>query len=96
MSKETVEVNHYWHLEHDVSFSFNRLKAKLYNLIEASINDREQSQAVKGLIRGFANDEYVRCIESMRHTARMAEFIEKEAFEDIPPMTAEPLESSHL
>jgi hypothetical protein len=41
-----------------VSAQFNQLKAKLFNLIEASSPDKTQQEAVKGLIRGFCNEHY--------------------------------------
>ncbi len=77
MSEFSVSVNNYWRLEHDVASGYNRLKAKLFNLIEASVTDKSQSEAIKGLIRGFANDEYARCIDLMRYTATDAGYIEK-------------------
>ncbi len=77
MSEFSVKVNNYWRLEHDVARGYNRLKAKLFNLIEASVTDKSQSEAIKGLIRGFANDEYAQCINNMRYTAEDAGYIEK-------------------
>ena len=88
--KETVEINYYFGLENNVSTGFNRLKAKLFNLIEASVPNREQSAALKAMIRGFANDEYRLCIENMRETAEAGGLITKD---DEFPIGAEPLET---
>lgn len=84
-------MNKYWYLEKIVSNNFNRLKAKVFNIIDASIIDKQQATAVKGLIKGFANDEYRLCIEDMRYTARQAEYIGTED-SSITPLSAEPLE----
>jgi hypothetical protein len=86
-----VEYNQYWALENEVASGFNRLKAKLFNLIEATISEEVQQKAVKGLIKGFSNDEYKICIENMRYSARIAGYIEKEEIE--VPQSAEPLEN---
>ena len=86
------ENRNYWHLEGYVGGGFNRFKAKLYNLIEASVTDKKQCEAVKGLIKGFANDEYINCIENMRYEARQQKLIPEEVSQSIPPMSAEPLE----
>lgn len=75
MSKETVELNYYWGLEHEVSNSFNRAKGKIFNLIEATIIDEKQSSAVKGLIKGFMSEEYSGCLRAMRSHAVEAEYI---------------------
>jgi hypothetical protein len=91
---ETVEVNHYWSLEHTVSRSFNRLKAKLFSLIEASSDSSEQVDALKNLVRGFANDEYRLCIEDMRAMAKVAKFIPEN--DQSLPIAAEPLETYTL
>ena len=41
-----------------LSDNFNQLKGKLYNLIESSIPDNKQQNAVKGLVKDFCNDVY--------------------------------------
>lgn len=87
----TVTYNHYWGLENDVAGGFNRLKAKLFNLIEATVTDKVQQDAVKGLIKGFSNDEYKLCIQNMRETAKSAGYIERDIV-DGTPWVAEPLE----
>lgn len=86
-------MNKYWYLEKTVSNNFNRLKAKIFNLVDASITDKQQATAVKGLIKGFANDEYRLCIGDMRYTARDAGFIDSED-STIPEIGAEPLENT--
>lgn len=41
-----------------VSVQFNQLKGKLFNLVEASAVDEKQREAMKGLIKGFCNQQY--------------------------------------
>jgi hypothetical protein len=62
--------NPYFDIEGVVSNSFNRLKGKFYNLIEASVNDPTQREALKGLIKGFSNEEYRNCKSDMQWIAR--------------------------
>ena len=81
----------YWELENNVSDGFNRLKAKIYNLIEATIIDKKQQEAVIGLIKGLANDEYKLCTSNMRYTAKLIGIL-KEG-EDSCLDDAEPLEN---
>jgi len=95
MSKEEIGLkSDYWTLERSVSTGFNRLKGKLYNLIEATITDKQQCEAIKGLIKGFSNDEYALTLENMRYDARGAKFIPEDVGQTIPPLTAEPLENN--
>ncbi len=76
----------YWWLESHVGTSFNRLKGKMFNLIEASIVDKEQQTAVKGLIKGFANEEYKKCLGEMRQEAREAKLIPEGEDSATPPL----------
>lgn len=86
----------YWDLEAVVSNSFNRLKAKVYNLIEASVIVKAQQDAMKGLIRGFANDEFRNCLGDLRYYARLAKFLAEgeDSASTLPPLGAEPLETA--
>ena len=81
--KEKVEINQYWAFEHDVSHGFNMLKAKLYNLIEASVIGENQQKAMKGLVKDFANDAFRITVTNMRFNARGANLIGKED-EELP------------
>ena len=90
----TTPRSNYWSLEGNVSTGFNRLKGKLFNLVEASVIDRQQCEAVKGLIKGFANDEFRICIENMRYTGRNAGFIPEGSDSSMPSLGAEPLETT--
>lgn len=81
----------YWQLEIVVSTSFNRLKGKILNLIEASIPDKVQQEALKGLIKGFANDEYRNCQTDMQYYATLMKLIEKGETDEMPK-TACPLD----
>src|SRR3990167_5101645 len=83
----------YWWIESVVGGSFNRLKAKCFNLIEASVVDKSQQEALKGLIKGFANDEYQSCLEDMRYEAKQAKIIDEKADSIIPPIGVYSLEN---
>lgn len=48
-----------------VSVQFNQLKAKLFNLVEASITDKEQREAVKGLVKQFCNQNYSNTVKDL-------------------------------
>ncbi len=48
-----------------VSTQLNQLKAKLYNLIEAQPLSEKQSEALKGLVKGFCNHAYNNTIKDM-------------------------------
>lgn len=41
-----------------ISDDYNKLKAKMFNLVEATITDKTQADAVKGIIKGFCNDAF--------------------------------------
>ena len=49
-----------------ISAQYNQLKAKLFNTIEASIIEKEQREAVKGLIKGFCNEQYRNTIKDVK------------------------------
>lgn len=90
---ELKSISPYFHIEQNVSDSFNKLKGELFNLIEATIVDEKQADAIKGLIRGFANNAYSSCANNMRDVALNAKYINKEEFDDFPPMSVNPLNS---
>lgn len=48
-----------------LSDEYNRLKAKLFNAIEASALDDRQAAAFKGLVKGFCNDSYIAANDGM-------------------------------
>lgn len=89
----TVATVGYWESERIVAWAFNRLKAKLYNLIEASVVDKKQQEAIKGLIKGFSNDEYKVCIREMRYWGREAKILGEG--EDGSIDISEPLENKN-
>lgn len=47
-----------WAFEPILNQHFNRLRARLLNLAETSTRDRQQSDAMKGLIKDFVNEAY--------------------------------------
>ena len=53
-----------------VSRNFNQLKAKLYNVIEASSTDLKQCEAQKGLIKGFCNEHYKNVVDDLENWLR--------------------------
>lgn len=83
----------YWWIEDAVAHSLNRLKGQIFNLIEASVPEERQQEALKGLIRGFANEEFRRCVVDMRDQAREAGLLPKGEDSDTPPLSVYPLES---
>lgn len=50
-----------------ISVHFNRIKAKFYNTIEASITNERQLEAIKGLVKSFCNDEYRETIKEIEY-----------------------------
>lgn len=77
-----------------LSGHFNQLKAKLFNLVEATSSNDTQLNATKGLIRGFCNDHYRNAIEDMRYYAVRNGLIDPKSEE--MPEPALPLEQNHL
>jgi len=47
-----------WAFQPILNQHFNRLRARLLNLAETSTRDRQQSEAMKGLIKDFVNEAY--------------------------------------
>jgi hypothetical protein len=70
-SEQPVLKVDYFTLDEDVSHGFNVLKAKLYNLAEATFEDGKQLEAFKGLIKDFANDAFKRTQSNIKHHARL-------------------------
>ncbi len=81
--------SYYW-TENAVANSYNRLKGKMFNLIESTIVNETQCAALKGLVKDFANTEFRRCIEDMRYEAKQAGLITEEnplLSDSIPPLS---------
>jgi hypothetical protein len=91
---EREGVSEYFQLEGTVSNSFNRLKGMLFNLVEATITDKQQCEAVKGIIKGFANGVYESCVNDMRYRATEMKLLEPEEAQNFPPMSANPLDTT--
>ena len=49
---------------------FNRLRARLLNLAESSTRDKQQSEAMKGLMKDFINEAYYDSLHFMEAYAR--------------------------
>lgn len=71
-----------------VSDQYNKLKAQLYNLVESSVTDEKQREAMKGLIKGFCNEAY-------RETEKSIEYLFGEmGFKmEKTPIPSQPLEN---
>lgn len=50
-----------WAFENILHHHFNQLRARLLNLAETSTRDRQQSDAMKGLIKDFCNEAFYPC-----------------------------------
>lgn len=93
MKTELESINSYFFIEGCVSDSFNRLKAKIFNIIEATGIEDKQSEAIIKLIKGIANDEHINCSKHMRKVALTAEIITDEEVKTFPPISSNPLET---
>ena len=49
---------------------FNRLRARLMNLAESSTRDKQQAEAMKGLMKDFLNEAYYASLDFMESYAR--------------------------
>ena len=63
------------------SVQFNKLKGKLYNLIEASVPDKSQQEAIKGLIKGFCNTGYKNTMIDLEGLLLRMGLIAKQSFD---------------
>jgi len=79
-----------WNFNGILSDNLNRLKGKLYNLIESSISNEQQCNAVKGLIKDFCNSTYKTSYADMKFLMERLDLLNDS---DDTPMTAEPLEN---
>ena len=82
-----------WQFQGIVSAQFNQLKAKLYNVIEASLIEEKQREAVKGLVKGFCNENYKNTIIDLEYFLKGLGVIDQNEGASIPPLSAEPLEN---
>ncbi len=84
-----------WEFYDIISSHFNQLKGKLYNVIEASVSDKTQQEALKGLIKGFANQHYKNAVDDIENwLRRIGVDLEVDLEKGWTPHVAEPLESS--
>lgn len=79
-----------YEIEGDFSDSMNKLKAKIFNLIDVLNLEKEQKKSIIDLIKGFANDSYHVFVGNLRYSA-MDKGIIKD-MNDIPPIVANPLD----
>lgn len=59
-----------WAFEPILHQHFNRLRARLMNLAESSTRDRQQSDAMKGLMKDFVNEAYFPALRDMQSFLR--------------------------
>jgi len=71
------------------SAQFNQLKGKLYNLVESSVIDEKQRNAMKGLVKDFCNEKYRNTIGDLKDWVKRMGF----KIEDYPE-GKEPLENN--
>lgn len=60
-----------------VSVQFNQLKAKIFNLIEASIPNEKQQRALNGLIKEFCNTAYRQTTDDISGLMKRLGFLEE-------------------
>lgn len=91
MSKNKENV---WEFYDIISTHLNRLKGKLYNVIEASSDNKERCEAQKGLIKGFCNEAYKTLVDDIESFLRRTGMeLECDIEGGFPPHSANPLES---
>lgn len=77
-------------IESNFSNSMNKLKGKIFNLVDVLNLEKEQKKSFIDLIKGFANDEYHTFVGNLRYEAMNKGLIED--MNDVPPIIAEPLD----
>ena len=59
------DVGNLFHYEKFVSESMNKLRAQIFNLLEASVTNEKQCNALKGLIKGFSYENQNDIVENI-------------------------------
>lgn len=59
-----------WAFQPILNQHFNRLRARLMNLAESSTRDKQQSEAMKGLMKDFVNEAYFPACRDIEHFLR--------------------------
>lgn len=54
-----------WAFQVILNQHFNKLRARLLNLAETSTRDKQQANAMKGLIKDFVNEAFYPCMREM-------------------------------
>lgn len=67
---------------------FNKLKARLFNLAESSTATKEQSEAMKGLIKDFTNEAYYGSLDKMNHFLNFFKVLDEKEGGSVPPLEA--------
>lgn len=82
-----------WEFYDILSAQFNQLKAKLYNVIEASSLNPQQLEAFKGLVKGFCNEHYKNSVDGVESFLRKIGIdMEYDLEKGWEPHSEEPLE----
>lgn len=79
LNNEVRPLYNNWAFENILHQHFNRLRARLLNLAEASTRDRQQSDAMKGLIKDFVNEAYFPARAEMEAFLRDKDVIDPDA-----------------
>ena len=66
-----------WAFQPILNQHFNKLLARLLNLAETSTRDKQQAEAMKGLIKDFVNEAYYPCIREIEDFCREKGIISK-------------------
>ena len=59
-----------WAFQPILNQHFNRLRARLLNLAETSTRDKQQAEAMKGLVKDFVNEAYFAAIREIEDFCR--------------------------
>lgn len=85
--EENIGINGSIYEYHDIiSVQFNQLKGKLFNLIEASAINRDQGDAMKGLVKGFCNYQYNNIIGDLENWIKNMGFEIEDNIEEANPL----------
>lgn len=66
-----------WAFQPILNQHFNRLRARLLNLAETSTRDKQQAEAMKGLIKDFVNEAFFPCMREIEDFCREKGVISK-------------------
>jgi hypothetical protein len=74
-----------WAFQSILNQHFNRLRARLMNLAEASTRDKQQADAMKGLMKDFVNEAYFPALHEIEEFLRDKGVISKGEGQNLAP-----------